>query len=293
MIKSHETFSERLDKLFGKTLSGDTHDLSGEESRARSLIREISDACAELRNSAYNARNDEQKNKLIETLAQEISTLRSKLESTKDTLMRYMHAAESNAQKLESQYLNDPASEMNLQRAAGGAWSEAKRLAKLLEEIEQALSTSGSDGNGIARMRNSREDDGDFRFTATSRESRRMDNTPLRDHRGSRAETGTLKPLLGRAAPGGLSESLKKIPIAAQGTSKIQAGLYKGGIYIESAHFNNLQMNVSSQGSPVSSNRDGRSVESSLSQKGGDGSYMAGGDMGVFSSIKKNDWGSW
>jgi hypothetical protein len=120
-----------------------------------------------------------------------------------------------------------------------------------------------------------------------------MENPPPRDHRSSRAVTGTFKPLLGRAASGGLSESLNKIPVAAQGTSKIQAGLYKGGVYIENAHFNKLQMNMSSQGSPASSNKEGRSVESSLSQRGGDGSYMAGGDMGVFSPTQKNDFGIW
>ena len=93
MINSHETFSERLDKLFGKIPSEDANDLSGAECRAKSLIRELSDACAELQNIAYNAGNDDQKNKLIETLTQKISTRRSKLESTKDTLKRYMHAA--------------------------------------------------------------------------------------------------------------------------------------------------------------------------------------------------------
>ena len=142
MSTSHETFSERLDNLFGQNPSGDTHDLSGEESRVRSLIREISDACAELQTIAYTVGDDDQKNKLIETLSQKISTRRSKLETTKDTLMQYMHAAESNARKLESQYLNDPDSEMSLQRAAGGAWSEVKRLAKLLEEIEQTYPRS-------------------------------------------------------------------------------------------------------------------------------------------------------
>ena len=231
--------------------------------------------------------------KLIETLTQKISTCRSKLESTKDTLMRFMHAAESNAQKLEGQYLNDPASEMSLQRAAEGARSEVTRLAKLLEEIEQALSMSASAGGDIARIRNSGEDDGNFRFTATSGEARMMDDPPPRDNSDNHAETGTLRPLLGQAEPGGLSESLKKVPLAAQGTSKIQAGLYKGGVYIESAHFNNLQMSVSSQGSPASSNRNGRSGEPSMSQKGGDGSYMAGGDMGVFSPTQKNDFGIW
>ena len=293
MIKSHETFSERLDNLFGQNPSGDTHDLSGEESRARTLIREISDACAELQTIAYTVGDDDQKNKLIETLSQKISTRRSKLETTKDTLMQYMHAAESNARKLESQYLNDPDSEMSLQRAAGGAWSEVKRLAKLLEEIEQTLSSIGSAGSEMARIRNSGEGDGDFRFTATSREARIMDDPLPRNHRGRSTETSTLKPLLGQAAPGGLSESLKKVPVATQGTSKIQAGLYKGGVYIESAHFNNLQMSVSSQGSQASSNRNGKSGESSLSQKGGDGSYMAGGDMGVFSPTQKNDFGIW
>ncbi|MCL5808111.1 MAG: hypothetical protein M1418_06135 [Deltaproteobacteria bacterium] len=293
MIKSRGTFSVSLDNLFGNTQPIDAHDLSGAESLARSLIGEILDACVELQNIASNTRHDEQKNKQIEALMQKISTRRSKLESTKDTLMQYMHAAESNAQKLESQYLNDPNSEMSLQRAAGGAWSEVKRLEKLLEEIENALSMSDSAGNEIARIQTPREDDGDFRFTATSRDSRRTDDPSLRDNRGSQGENDTLKPLLGKASPGGLSESLKKIPIAAQGTSKIQAGLYKGGVYIENAHFNNLQMNMASQGSPASSNRDGRSAESSVSQKGGDGSYMAGGDMGVFSPAQKNDFGIW
>jgi hypothetical protein len=145
---------------------------------------------------------------------------------------------------------------MSLQRAAGGAWSEVKRLAKLLAEIEQTLSSIGSAGSEMARIRNSGEDDGDFRFTATSREARIMDDPLPRNHRGRSTETSTLKPLLGQAAPGGLSESLKKVPVATQGTSKIQAGLYKGGVYIESAHFNNLQMSVSSQGSQASSNRN-------------------------------------
>lgn len=293
MVKSPETFSERLDELFGKTPSVDVHDLSWAESLAKSLIRENSDDCAELRNIAYNAGNDDQKDKLIETLTQKISTRRSKLESTKDTLMRFMRAAESNAQKLEGQYLNDPASEMSLQRAAEGARSEVTRLAKLLEKIEQALSMSASARGDIARIRNSGADDGNFRFTATSREARMMDDPPPRDNSDNHAETGTLRPLLGQAEPGGLSESLKKVPLAAQGTSKIQAGLYKGGVYIESAHFNNLQMSVSSQGSPASSNRNGRSVEPSMSQNGGDGSYMAGGDMGVFSPTQKNDFGIW
>lgn len=292
MINSHETFSEHLDKLFGKTPLEDAHDLSGEENRARLLIREISDAWAELLTVAHKAGVDDEKNKLIETLTQKISTRRSKLESTRDTLMQYMHAAESNAQKLESQYLNDPDSEMSLQRAAGGAWSEVKRLEKLLEEIEQALSMSDSAVNEIARIRNSREDDGDLHFTATSRESLRMDDWPLRNDCGSRTETSTPKPLLGEAASGGLKESLNKIPTVTQGTSKIQTGLYKGGVYIENAHFNNLQMNVTSQGSPASSNSSG-SAGSSISQKGGDGSYMAGGDMGVFSPTQKNDFGIW
>lgn len=293
MNKSRGPFSQSLDNLFGNTPPIDAHDLSGAESRARSLIGELLDACVELQNIARNTRDDEQKNKQIEPLMQKISTRRSKLESTKDTLMQYMHAAESNAQKLESQYLNDPNSEMSLQRAAGGAWSEVKRLAKLLEEIEQALSMSDSSCNEIAKIQTSKENDDDFRFTATSREARRMDDPPPRDHRSGRAESDTLKPLLGKASPSGLSESLKKIPIAAQGTSKIQAGLYKGGVYIENAHFNNLQMNMASQGSLASSNKDGRNVESSLSQKGGDGSYMAGGDMGVFSPTQKNDFGIW
>jgi hypothetical protein len=293
MIKARNISSGRFDKLSEKKPSRNADDLSEEEGRARSLIRDISNACAELRNIAYNAGGDEQKNKLIEVLTQNISTHRSKLESTTATLTRYMRAAESNIRKLESQCLNDPDSDISLQRAAGGARSELKRLAKLLDEIEQVLFTSGSAGNGITRIRNSGEDNGDFRFEPTSRDARGTDNPPSRDRRGGHAETGTLKPLLGQAAHGGLSESLKKIPIAAQGTSKIQAGIYKGGVYIENAHFNNLQMSVSSQGSPASSNRNGISGESSLSQKGGDGSYMAGGDMGVFSPTQKNDFGIW
>lgn len=287
MINSHDTFSERLDKLFGKIPSEDANDLPGEECRARSLIRELSDVLTELQTIAYTAGDDDQKNKLIESLTQKISTRRSKLESIKDNLKRYMHAAESNAQKLESQYLNDPASEMSLQHAAEGAWSEVKRLAKLMEEIEQVLSMSGSAGNEITRMRNSQEDEGDYRFTATSSDVKRMYDPPPRDLRDSRVETITPKPLLGQSAPEGLSESLKKVPTSTQGTSKIQAGLYKGGVYMENAHFNTLQMNISSQGSPASSNNNGRSTESSLSQKGGDGSYMAGGDMGIFSPIQE------
>ena len=232
MIKSRETFSERLDELFGKTPSVDAHDLSGAESLAKSLIGEISDACAELRNIAYNAGNDDQKNKLIEALTQKISTRRSKLESTKDTLMRFMHAAESNAQKLESQYLNDPASEMSLQRAAEGARSEVTRLAKLLEEIEQALSMSASVGNEIAGIRNSSEDDGDFRFSATTREARMMDDPPQRDHHGSRVETGTLKPLLGQATSEWVVGIPEKSPLGFTGDSQNSSRSIQGrGLY--------------------------------------------------------------
>ncbi len=295
MINSHETFSERLDKLFGKTPSEDAHDLSGAESRARSLIRELSDALAELRTVAYTEGDDDQKNKLIETLTQKISTRRSKLESTKDTLMRFMHAAESNAQKLESQYLNDPDSEMSLQRAAGVAWSEVKRLTKLLEEIEQALSMSASASGEIVRIRTTRGDEGDFHFTATSGEAKRMIDPPARDNRGNRVETGTLKPLLGQAAPGGLSESLKKIPVAAQGTSKIQAGLYKGGIFIENARFNNLELQYSSSHDVAKGSSSKRVTESGgvTSQGGSDGSYDANGDMGILSLSQKDNFGVW
>jgi len=289
----HNNSDLRVDKLLGENPSGNVCNLSEEESRVRLLIREISDACAELRSVACNAKGDEQENNLIGVLTQKIYMRRSKLESSIDTLTLYMEAAESNVRKLESQYLNDPDSEISLQRAAGKTWNELKRLAKLIEEIKQVLSASNLVGNEIAEIRNSGENVGDFRFTTISREAKGIDNSSPRENSRSRAEISTPKPLLGQASPGGLLESLKKIPIATQGTSKIQAGLYKGGVYIENAHFNNLQMNVSSQGPPASSNRNGVSGESSMSQKGGDGSYMAGGDMGVFSPKQNNDFGIW
>lgn len=253
----------------------ENEDLSQIENHARLLLREITDSCDELNKLTTRNKTDETQVQ-SEILANKISVQSKKLSQLEQKLTEFKDDAASNAQKLENQPFNNSDIALKIQRAAERSWQEVKHLTKLLEEIKETLAQASSAQNNFSKF-SEREDS--YHFTATSR-SPELDHEKITRVPKRESRPFTPKPSQNVPVPQpGLGATLQKIPIASQGQSKIQAGMIKGGIYIEKdAHVKNIITNYFSSQDP--SERS--------STKG-----VKSGDIGTFSPSQKTNFGSW
>lgn len=288
------------------------YDQKSEENRAKSLMHEILSVCQKLRlvsiqifEPGQDIQDLKQKS---DALKQKISSLCHDLESVKSTLTQAMEAMEANAQRLESQPLNDPAAELELRRAARAAWIEVERLKRLIKEIDEVLSQAAEAMTESDELPFKSPLEGDtLRFNERQPQLPSLDNImagfdaahgiPSLNHGSNDFSSLTYDqapPLLGGSASSGLETSLRKIPAPSVGSKEIHADPYTRGLYVNDAYYSRRELSYDPYSPVAGAMATGAQYGGSImAQAGFDGSYMANGPGGVSARFQQSTMGGW
>jgi len=314
----------------------DAYDLNNAEKRSKSLIHEILGTCQELRflnqqtlrlkqeiqevegrvdsseDMADAGRKLQQHRRDLEqgsnAIIQKISSLSYDLESAKGILIQAAQAMEANAQKLESQCLNNPTAELQLKRASEVALAETERLRQFIEEIGEALNQA------MEAMAGSDEQSGKPPydpaippFSERQPKPPDLDNIlagfdtargiPSGNYGSYGASSSTYDqgpPKLRSASSSGLESSLRKVFTPSPGRLRIHADPYTGGLYVEDGYYGRVEFSYDPYDPVVGPMATGARYGSPImAQAGFDGSYVAYGPGGVSALFQPGAFGGW